>query len=88
MSRRFTCISVRRLGLATCGGGGHGSGPDSEQAGFDGEERAATAALEAAINAYVARTNAEPKPFVWTKSADAILASVESFCQRTSDSDQ
>ena len=62
--------------------------PTASRLVLTGEERAATAALEAAINAYVARTNAEPKPFVWTKSADAILASVERFCQRTSDSDQ
>lgn len=42
-----------------------------------------TEALEAAIHAYVERTNADPKPFVWTKSADDILASVGRFCQRT-----
>ena len=46
-----------------------------------------TDALEAAINAYMARTNADPKPFVWTKSADAILDSVARFCRRTSNSD-
>jgi hypothetical protein len=45
-----------------------------------------TADLEAAIHAYINQTNAEPKPFVWTKSADDILASVERFCQRTSNS--
>jgi transposase len=46
-----------------------------------------TADLETAILAYVDQTNAEPKPFVWTKSADTILASVGRFCQRTSNSD-
>ncbi len=40
--------------------------------------------LEAAIYAYIEHTNADPKPFTWTKSADAILASVSRFCQRTS----
>ena len=45
------------------------------------------AALEAAIHAYIDQTNAEPKPFVWTKPADAILASIGRFCQRTSNSD-
>jgi transposase len=30
--------------------------------------------LQAAINRYLADHNANPKPFVWTKSADAILA--------------
>jgi transposase len=45
-----------------------------------------TVALEAAIEKYIALTNEQPKPFVWTKSADEILASVARFCQRTSDS--
>jgi transposase len=43
-----------------------------------------TAELEAAIRSYVAQTNAQPKPFVWTKSADAILASIARYCQRIS----
>jgi transposase len=46
-----------------------------------------TAALEAAIQAYIDQTNAEPRPFRWTKTADEILASVGRFCQRTSNSD-
>jgi transposase len=45
-----------------------------------------TLALEAAIENYIAITNEQPKPFVWTKSADEILASVARYCQRTSDS--
>ena len=45
-----------------------------------------TAELEAAIQDYVAHHNTRPKPFVWTKSADEILASVARFCQRTSGS--
>ncbi len=44
--------------------------------------------LEATIHAYIDQTNAEPKPFTWTKTADAILASVARFCQRTSNSDR
>jgi transposase len=43
--------------------------------------------LKAAIHAYIDQTNADPKPFQWTKSADAILANVGRFCQRTSNSD-
>ena len=43
--------------------------------------------LEAAIQDYIDQTNAEPKPFVWTKSADTILASIGRFCQRISNSD-
>ena len=46
-----------------------------------------TGDLEAAIHAYITETNADPKPFVWTKTADDILASVARFCQRTSNSD-
>ena len=48
---------------------------------------ASTDALEAALSDYIAATNAAPKPFVWTKTADEILASVKRFCQRTSRSD-
>ena len=42
--------------------------------------------LEAAIYRYMDVTNNDPKPFVWTKTADQILANVARFCQRTSDS--
>jgi transposase len=45
-----------------------------------------TGALEEAIRRYIAATNAAPKPFVWAKSADEILASIARFCQRTSNS--
>ena len=33
--------------------------------------------LQAAINAYLAEHNASPKPFVWTQSAEAIIAKLE-----------
>jgi transposase len=33
--------------------------------------------LQAAINAYLAEHNANPKPFVWTKSAEAILTKLD-----------
>jgi transposase len=46
-----------------------------------------TADLEHAIHAYIDQTNMDPKPFIWTKSADAILASVGRFCQRTANSE-
>jgi transposase len=45
-----------------------------------------TRALEAAIREYLRLTNESPTPFVWTKSADEILASVARYCQRISDS--
>lgn len=40
------------------------------------------AELQAAITAFIAQHNADPKPFRWTKSADDILASLERFCLR------
>ena len=42
-----------------------------------------TEELEAAIVTYIDAVNASPKPFVWTKSADDILASVKRFCAAT-----
>jgi transposase len=42
-------------------------------------------ALEMAIRHHIEATNAHPRPFVWTKSADDILNSVRRFCQRTAD---
>lgn len=39
-----------------------------------------------AIRDYIGSNNQNPKPFVWTKTADEILASIARFCQRTSDS--
>jgi transposase len=43
------------------------------------------AQLEAAIKQYLSITNEAPKPFVWSKTADEILASVAQFCARTSE---
>jgi hypothetical protein len=45
-----------------------------------------TRELEAAIDRYLTVYNEAPKPFVWTKTADEILASVARFCHRISDS--
>jgi len=42
--------------------------------------------LEQAIPNYLDVHNSDPKPFVWSKSADDILANVERFCLRTSNS--
>jgi transposase len=42
--------------------------------------------LETAIQQFLEITNRSPKPFVWTKSADEILASVARYCARTSGS--
>jgi len=45
-----------------------------------------TRQLEDAIRSYLDTYNADPKPFAWAKSADDILASIERFCLRTSNS--
>jgi transposase len=39
--------------------------------------------LEAAIREYIEVHNEKPDPFVWTKTADQILASIARFAQRT-----
>jgi transposase len=39
--------------------------------------------LEAAIASYIDAVNQKPRPFVWAKSADDILASVKRFCAAT-----
>src|SRR3954463_13940174 len=39
--------------------------------------------LEAAIREYIAVHNEHPKPFVWTRTADQILASIARYAQRT-----
>lgn len=45
-----------------------------------------TLELEAAIREYLRLYSRHPKPFMWTKTADEILASVARFCRRISDS--
>lgn len=42
--------------------------------------------LERAIHDYLADHNKNPKPFVWTADADAILERLRRVCERTSDS--
>jgi transposase len=39
--------------------------------------------LETTIRSYIDSHNEQPRPFIWTKTADEILASVARFCQRT-----
>ena len=39
--------------------------------------------LEKAIYDFIEVSNEDPKPFIWTKSADDILANLERFCGRT-----
>jgi transposase len=39
--------------------------------------------LESAIREYIDVHNEDPKPFVWTRTANQILASIARFAQRT-----
>ena len=45
-----------------------------------------TIELERAIREYLDIYNEQPQPFIWTKSADDILASIVRFCERISES--
>ena len=42
--------------------------------------------LEADVRKWINEWNADPKPFVWTKSADEILETLAAYCQRINDS--
>ena len=41
-----------------------------------------TIELEQAIRDYIAVSNQDPKPFIWSKSADEILESIRRYCER------
>jgi transposase len=45
-----------------------------------------TRELETAIYEFIDVTNDDPKPFIWSKSADDILANLKRFCLRTLES--
>jgi transposase len=42
-----------------------------------------TNALEKAIVNYLDTYNSDPRPFIWTKTADQILENIKKFCERT-----
>jgi transposase len=44
------------------------------------------AELEADVRRWINEWNADPKPFVWTKTADQILETLAAYCQRINDS--
>jgi len=39
--------------------------------------------LEAAIREYIAAHNKDPKPFLWTRTADQILDTIARYARRT-----
>jgi transposase len=43
--------------------------------------------LEQAIQSWIERWNSDPRPFVWTRSADEILDTIAHYCQRINDSE-
>jgi transposase len=43
-------------------------------------------ALEADVKSWIEAWNQDPKPFVWTKTADEILNTVAAYCTRINDS--
>jgi len=45
-----------------------------------------TRELRNAIKEYLRMNNEEPKPFIWTKTADQILGNLARYCERISDS--
>jgi transposase len=45
------------------------------------------AELEQAIQAWIDTWNQDPRPFVWTKTADQILDTLAHYCQRINDSE-
>jgi transposase/biotin operon repressor len=44
------------------------------------------AELQRSIQAWIDTWNADPRPFVWTKTADEILDTIATYCQRINDS--
>jgi hypothetical protein len=44
------------------------------------------AELQQSIQAWIDTWNDNPRPFVWTKTADQILDTIASYCQRINNS--
>jgi hypothetical protein len=42
--------------------------------------------LKRSIQSWIDTWNQDPRPFVWTKTADEILDTIASYCQRINDS--
>jgi transposase len=43
-------------------------------------------ALEQVIRAWIQQCNTNPKPYIWTRTADQILESLAAYCRRIDDS--
>jgi hypothetical protein len=58
--------------------------PAHQQVARRGNHRS-TKELKTSIDEWIERWNANPKPFVWHKSADEILDSLAAYCTRISE---
>jgi hypothetical protein len=60
------------------------AGGRPQQSGRRGVHRSVTA-LEKDILGWIEQWNTNPKPYVWTRTADQILESLAAYCRRISD---
>lgn len=82
----FSCAEDRRRGRRSSRLDlVEGFSRSSRRSGSSGACTAARELIEA-IEDYIETRNEEPRPFIGTKSADEIFASIARYCQRTSDS--
>jgi hypothetical protein len=66
--------------------GEHGDGVAVDVEGGLAEAGAAEEELEADITAWIQAWNDDPKPFVWTKTADQIVENLAGYLQRINNS--
>jgi hypothetical protein len=79
---RVRQISCRQPGGWKCAAKKHGRTRKLRRSAFRCVKE-----LEKTIEEYLATNNAQPKPFVWTASADLILGKVKSVCERINQSE-
>ena len=53
-----------------------------DQAAIQGRPNGSVTELEADIRRWINEWNKDPRPFIWTKSADDILETIAEYCQR------
>ena len=91
MRRRVWLLTVLVLSLVVVAAGlagPAGAGPNDPTVLFGARPepgtQQGTTALEADIRAWIETWNQDPRPFVWTKTAEEILGSLARYCQRIS----
>jgi hypothetical protein len=83
MSRAMAQSKTKKIAIACQGGGSH----TAFTAGVLSIVLSPEYADDRCCRTSIQQTNAAPRPFVWTKTADETLASISRSCQRTSNSD-